>query len=181
MLPPWKVHLCLAGESELAAFELERWGVEAQELGLLRIEGSAHVQDRRPCLQVHGWPKQSEELVASPLGRPLCGCWRSSAGSKSPPPHEPSAQSFLCCPQSHPQLPETAGTPGATPVCCFQKVQYCVVYFSLGIGETTLSAHLQMSHTLNLKTCCLCEDVTSFLLVQYWLPRYILMQKTEKN
>ena len=116
VLPPWKVHLCLAGESELAAFELERWGVEAQELGLLRIEGSAHVQDGRPCLQVHGWPKQSEELVASPLGRPLCGCWRSSAGSKSPPPREPSAQGFLCCPQSHQQLPETAGTPWATPV-----------------------------------------------------------------
>lgn len=180
MLPPWKVHLCLAGESELAAFELERWGVEAQELGLLRIEGSAHVQDRRPCLQVHGWPKQSEELVASPLGRPLCGCWRSSAGSKSPPPHEPSTQSFLCCPQSHPQLPETAGTPGATPVCCFQKITVlCSILLSWNRRNHFISPSADV--TLNLKTCCLCEDVTSFLLVQYWLPRYILMQKTEKN
>ena len=131
-------------------------------------------------LQVHGWPKQSEELVASPLGRPLCGCWRSSAGSKSPPPHEPSTQSFLCCPQSHPQLPETAGTLGATPVCCFQKITVlCSILLSWNRRNHFISPSADV--TLNLKTCCLCEDVTSFLLVQYWLPRYILMQKTEKN
>lgn len=37
------------------------------------------------------------------------------------------------------------------------------LYYSL-FSRYHLFFHLQMSHTLNLKMCCLCEDVTSFFI-----------------